>query len=137
MKPAELRRLLPELSELAIECGGELGIELDGSRASVAAVERLLGMLHEEYKREPNEQGADRRAFEFAGYLIGVLEREGPAGEWRPDHPERGKGSFPFRWKGQDLFVVDWCWTRIVEGPTVDVGRLFESACSGDSPSDR
>lgn len=127
----QLRRLQPELAALAVEFAAELGVELDGSTASVAEVERLLGRLHDEFKRRPNEEGADRRAFEFAAYLIGVLESQGVPGEWLADHPERGKGSFPFRWRGRDHFVVDWCWSRIVEGPVVDVRRCFEAALAG------
>jgi hypothetical protein len=131
MKPAELRRMLPELAALAVECGAEFGHELDGSLASISAVEALLGELHAEYARRPDPDGADRRAFEFAAYVIDVLEREGGRGEWRRDHPERGAGSFPFHWKGQELFVVDWCWTRIVEGPTVDLRVCVENALRG------
>ncbi|MCK6448237.1 MAG: hypothetical protein L6Q99_17765 [Planctomycetes bacterium] len=122
----------PELAALAVECAADLGVELDGSRASVEHVEDLLGRLHDEYKRRPNEEGADRRAFEFAAYLIGVFEADGERGEWRRDHPERGEGSFPFRWRGRDHFVVDWCWTRIVEGPKVDVRERFETALAGE-----
>jgi hypothetical protein len=94
----------------------------------------VLGLLHDEYRERPNEEGADRRAFEFAAYLITLFEHEGVKGAWLPDHPERGPGSFPFRWQGRDHFVVDWCWTRIVEGPAVDVGRLFDEAFGGTEP---
>ncbi|MCE9593262.1 MAG: hypothetical protein K8S98_03615 [Planctomycetes bacterium] len=134
MKPADLHRLTPELAALAVECAKELGGKLDGSRKSAAEVERLLGLLHDEYVERPDEEGADRRSFEFAAYLITLFEREGVRGAWQPDHPERGPGSFPFKWQGRDHFVVDWCWTRIVEGPTVDVRSLFEEAVGASKP---
>ena len=135
--PNDLRSLQPELALLAVECAAELGVELDGSPGSAAGVERVLGVLHDEFRARPTAEGADRRAFEFAAYLIGVFERAGSRGDWQPDHPERGPGSFPFHWRGRDLFVVDWCWTRIVEGPAIDVRAEVERAFGGESTRSR
>jgi hypothetical protein len=122
-----LPALRKQLVALALQIGENEGYPLDFSPQSVQEVEAILASLHEYYVQTKNEDGLFGIALEFGAYLIEVIERNyPPKGRWRRDHPDLGKNTFPFEWRGATIFPVAWCQKRIWDGPGDDVVSKFE-----------
>jgi hypothetical protein len=108
-------------------------MKLDHSPRSVRRVEKILGRMHEDYRRTGSDEGLNGVALEFAAYIVTVIDTHfGPA-EWQRDHPTMGEGTFPCHWRGKDLFPYAWCQKRIFDGPGDDVWSKFETLVLQDA----
>jgi hypothetical protein len=127
------RELQKKLCGLAEKIAGGFDAHLDYSVESIREVERILGRLHEDYKRTHSEDGVRGIALEFAAYIITVIERHFEAGDWQRDDPSFGPDSFPFHWRGSTIYPYGWCMKRILDGPGDDVWFKFRAIVLGES----
>lgn len=117
----DMKALRTEMCGLGEKVAGLFGVKLDYSDDSIKEVERILGELHDEYRRTGNDDGLRGIALEFAAYMVSVIERlHGPV-DWQRDHETFGKDSFPLYWNGSTLFPYSWCQKRIFDGPGDDI----------------
>lgn len=121
----ELASLRDEMDALALKVASGLGVKLDHTPESIKKVEKILGTLHDEYARTGSDEGMNGVALEFAAYIVRVIELNFEPGEWRRGHPEFGPDSFPYHWRGKDVFPFAWCRKRILDGPDDDVWAKF------------
>ncbi len=122
----DMARLKAKLCELAEHVGNGFGIHLDYSVKSIRHVERILGMIHDDYRRTGSEDGLRGLALEFGAYIVAVIERHYGPTKWERDNPEFGDDSFPLRWRDSTIFPVAWCMKRIIDGPGDDVWCKFD-----------
>ncbi len=122
----DLDKLKEDMSKLAERVATEgFGVTLDYSIESVKEVEKLLSTFHKEYKTTGSDDGMTGLAFEFAAYIVKVIERNiGPV-RWERNHPEMGDDSFPLYLDDGALFPFGWCIKRIFDGPADDVWTKF------------
>ncbi len=74
--PPELEQLKEDMSKLAERIANEgFGIKLDYSIESIKQADRVLGELHKEYKKTKDDEGYTGIAFEFAAYIVKVIEK--------------------------------------------------------------
>lgn len=102
------------------------GTHLDYSVESIMQVERILEVIHDEYKSTRSEEGLQGIALEFGSYIVKVVERHFGSAEWERDHDSFGKDSFPLQWRGATLFPFQWCMKRIFDGPEDNVWLKFK-----------
>lgn len=105
----------------------EENVELDYSDASIQKVEKMLADVHKHYQKTKNEEGLHGIALIFGAYIGEVIRRRGQGGSWARDHKEFGEDSFPFTWKGSDLFPYGWCLKRIFDGKADDVWFKYQA----------
>ena len=123
---AELDHLKDEMSLLAERIANEgFGIKLDYSIESVKDADKVLGKLHTEYKKTKDDEGFTGIAFEFAAYLVKVIEKNVGPFRWERDHPEMGPDSFPLYFGDGALFPFGWCSKRLYDGPGDDLWSKF------------
>jgi hypothetical protein len=125
---AELSKLQKELTDLALQIAASQNIKLDFSLDSVKNVEKILGIIHNDYKKTKNEEGVRGIALEFAAYMISVIEKNLSVGFWERDSVDMGKDAFPYHLEGgRIIFPFSWCLKRIVDGPGDDVSAKFQA----------
>ena len=121
MKQQDMNELRAELCEQAERIGTLFGITLDYTDESVTHVERILGEVHDDYRRTRDKSGLHGVALEFAAYLVSIIERHHGSIDWKRDDETIGKDSFPLHWNGGTLFPYGWCLKRIFDGPADDI----------------
>jgi hypothetical protein len=125
------RNNMPQLQlkmcSLAEQVAGGFGVKLDYSEKSIRDVDRILGEVHEEYRRTKSEEGLQGLALEFGAYLVSVLQKHRGPIVWERDHPEFGRDAFPLQWRGATLFPVAWCLKRIIDGPGDDLVSKWQA----------
>jgi len=123
-----MAQLQTQLTGLALRVAKEhYGVTLDFSHQSVREVERILGEIHNDYKRTKNEEGLRGLAAEFGAYIITVIEKNTERGVWEADHSTIGPRTFPFHWKGTTIFPFGWCLKRIFDGDSDNVWVKYEA----------
>ena len=128
-KAKDPEHLKDDLAALAERVARDaFAVTLDYSVDSVREVERILGRLHDDYRRTRDDRGLHGAALEFAAYLIEVIElHHPPAGAWTRDHPSLGPEIFPYAWRDAEIFPYAWCAKRIFDGPGDDVWAKFQA----------
>src|SRR5688572_23770756 len=94
----DMPKLRIKMCDLAEQVSSGFGVTLDYSERSVDDVERILGEVHDEYRRTKSEEGLQGLALEFGAYLVSVLEKHRGPVVWKRDHPEFGEDAFPLEW---------------------------------------
>ncbi len=126
----ELLKLQEELTGLALQIATSQNIKLDFSVDSVKEVEKVLSIIHNDYKKTKNEEGVRGIALEFAAYIISVIEKNLGVGYWERDS-DMGKDTFPYTLEnGKIIFPFSWCLKRIVDGSSDDVWAKFQTIIS-------
>jgi hypothetical protein len=123
----DMPKLRVKMCELAEQVAEGFGVTLDYSERSVHDVERILGEIHEDYRRNKSEEGLQGLAVEFGAYLVSVLEKHRGPVVWKRDHPDFGEDAFPLEWRGTTLFPVRWCLNRIVDGPGENIAFKWKA----------
>ena len=113
--------LMQQMNQSAFKVASSFDVTLDYSDASIQSVESILGQIHSDYKKTKDDSGLRGIALFFAAYIGEVIRRKGFGGSWSRNHPVVGHDSFPFAWKGGDLFLYGWCQKRIFDGKQDDV----------------
>ncbi len=124
--PTQLDQLKEEMSLLAERIAGEgFGVTLDYSIESIKQAEKVLGEIHKDFKKTRSDDGFTGIAFEFAAYIVKVIEKNiGPV-RWERDHPEMGPDSFPLYLDEGVLFPLSWCVKRVYDGPGDNIWTKF------------
>jgi len=120
-------KLKSELLDYAMQIAEVFHIKLDYSHRSIKMVEKILAKTHKDYKKTKNPEGLHGVALEFAAYIIEVIETNSEKGRWERDHPDFGKDSFPYYWKGVTIFPYSWCLKRIYDGKGDNVWTKYKS----------
>lgn len=129
---AELIKLQEELTGLALQIAKSQNITLDFSPDSVKDVEKVLSIIHDDYKKTKNEEGVRGIALEFAAYIISVIEKNLSVGYWERDSSDMGKDTFPYHLEDEKIiFPFSWCLKRIVDGSGDDVWAKFQTILLG------
>jgi hypothetical protein len=115
-KVDEVETMMQEGVTQTLELAKENGVTLDFSDDSIKEVEKLLAECHREYKKAKSDEGFHGLALMFGAYIGEVIRRKGFGGTWARNHPDVGEDSFPFHWRGADLFLYGWCVKRIFDG---------------------
>lgn len=123
----KLADLRDQLAGLAVEVGDVFGLSLDYSVRSVEDVEKILGLVHRDYKRTGDPDGLEGTALNFGAYILKVIEANFETEEWRRDHPQLGARAFPYRWRDGEIFPSSWCRKRIFNGPAHNVWSKFKA----------
>ena len=124
----QLKQLKEQMSKLAEQIAQqEFDIRLDYSPESIKEVEYILGEIHRKYKRTNSEEGLQGIAFEFAAYIVKVIEENFGTAEWTPNHHSMGENSFPLLWRNSTLFPFSWCLKRIYDGEVENVWIKFKT----------
>ncbi len=124
--PPELEQLKEDMSKLAERIAKEgFGIELDYSIESIKQADKVLGELHKEYKKTKDDEGYNGIAFEFAAYIVKVIEKNVGPVRWERDHPGMGPDSFPLYMGDEAIFPFGWCTKRLYDGPGDDLWSKF------------
>ena len=128
-KHTNLQQLKEQMSLLAERIAREgFKIQLDYSVESIKQVEHILGKIHDEYKTTKSEEGLQGIAFEFAAYIVKVIEQNFGNAEWERDHSSIGKNTFPLQWRDSTLFPFGWCLKRIYDGDEENVWFKFKAS---------
>jgi hypothetical protein len=133
--PPELDKLKEEMSSLAERIASEgFGIKLDYSIESIKQADKVLGELHKAYKKSKDDEGYTGIAFEFAAYIVKVIEKNVGPVRWERDHPEMGEDSFPLYLGDGALFPFAWCSKRLYDGPGDDLWSKFSVLVLKEAP---
>ncbi|MDB6123589.1 MAG: hypothetical protein JWQ71_2582 [Pedosphaera sp.] len=124
---AETEALMQEGVTQTVELAKENGVTLDFSDESIQHIENLLAECHREYKKVKSEDGFHGLAMMFGAYIGEVIRKKGFGGSWARNHPDMGENSFPFHWRGQDLFLYGWCAKRIFDGDADNVAFKYKA----------
>jgi hypothetical protein len=124
---AETESLMQEGVTQTLELAKENGVTLDFSDESIDEVEKLLAECHREYRKAKSEEGFHGLAVMFGAYIGEVIRRKGFGGTWSRNHPDMGDDSFPFHWRGGDLFLYGWCAKRIFDGDGDNVAFKYKA----------
>lgn len=118
--------LLEKLFNLAVRLGNLHDIKLDFTHKSIKDIEKILIKIHEEYRREGNQEGIRGIALECAAYIVETIKKNTGTGEWFRNDSEFGRDSFPFKWKdGIVLYPYSWCQKRIFDGSGEDIWSKY------------
>jgi hypothetical protein len=123
----DMPALRVKMCALAEQVAAAFDVDLDYSDRSVRDVDRILGQLHDEYRRTNSDDGLQGIALEFGAYLVTVLDRHRGPVVWKRDHPDFGTDTFPVEWRGATLFPVGWCLKRIIDGPGEDLVSKWQA----------
>ena len=124
--PAELDQLKEEMSLLAERIALEgFGVKLDYSVESIEEADQVLGEMHKSYKKTKDDDGFTGIAFEFAAYIVKVIEKNVGPVRWERNHPEMGPDSFPLYIDEGKIFPFGWCSKRLYDGPGDDIWTKF------------
>ncbi|MGL6074090.1 MAG: hypothetical protein ACRC8S_08015 [Fimbriiglobus sp.] len=133
---SDMPTLRVKMCSLAEQVAAALDVKLDYSERSIQDVDRILGQVHDEYRRTGNDEGIQGIALEFAAYLVSVLEKHRGPVLWERDHPELGADTYPVEWRGATLFPFGWCLKRLLDGPDDDLVSKWQTlVVSRDKPS--
>lgn len=114
----------------------EQDLDLDFSRASVEALERILAALHRRHRANPIPETELGDAVNLWGAYLGETIRRHKPGAWRCDSTVGGKGSLPLvHGAGEEAFPVAWTYRRIVNGEEDNVWRKFQVLYPHDQPA--
>jgi len=126
-KQTDLQKLKEQMSLLAERIAREgFKIHLDYSVKSIEQVEHILGKIHDEYKSTKSEEGLQGIAFEFAAYIVKVIEQNFGDVEWQRNHSTIGENTFPLQWRNSTLFPFGWCLKRIYDGKEENLWIKFK-----------
>jgi len=126
MTPPDLEELKDDMSKLAVRIADEgFGVKLDYSIESIKQAEKILGELHKAFKATKDDDGYTGIAFEFASYIVKVIEKNAGPVRWERDHPEMGPDSFPLYMGEEAIFPFGWCIKRLYDGPSDDIWTKF------------
>jgi hypothetical protein len=123
----DIEAMMQEGLTQSLELAKENGVTLDFSDESIQEVEKLLAECHREYKKAKSQEGFHGLALMFGAYIGEVIRRKGFGGTWARNHPDMGEDSFPFRWRGGDLFLYAWCAKRIFDGDGDNVAFKYKA----------
>ena len=96
-------------------------VELDYSVASIEKVERVLGILHNQYAKNPSSISVNGLASAYGAYIGEVIRKSESDARWERDDPVGGEKSYPIIWGGGNSYPMAWCYKRIVNGPEDNV----------------
>ena len=122
----DIESLMHDMNENAFRIAETFEISLDYSDESVKNVESMLSRFHSEYERTKDDSGLRGIAIGFAAYLGEVIRRKNLGGTWSRNHSVMGDNSFPFNWKGADLFLYGWCMKRIFDGEADNIWTKYQ-----------
>lgn len=123
----DIELLMQQGVKEALALAKEAELDFDFTDKSIKEVENLLGEMYREYKKTGDEEGVHGLALMLAAYIGEVIRKKGFGGKWARNHPQMGKDSFPFHWRGHDLFLYGWCVKRILDGSGDNV--FFKYQC--------
>jgi hypothetical protein len=133
--PNDIQKSLCDLAEQI--ASQSFGARLDYSVNSVREVERILGAMHDEFRKTGSDDGMRGVALEFSAYLVSVIQRHfGPA-KWERDCPSFGEDAFPLLWNEGTIYPYAWCQKRIFDGPADNVWIKFYTIVIGEEPPSR
>ena len=125
-QPEDIEPMVQEGVKQAIELAKDNGITLDYSDDSIKEVEKMLGELHDDYKKNGEQEGFSGLMLMLAFYIGEVIRQKGLGGKWERNHPQFGEDSFPFYWRGKTLFIFGWCQKRVFDGDGDDVWFKYQ-----------
>ena len=124
----ELRKLQIEMTNLALKLAKIANVDLDFSIESVKQVEEILSQMHEQYKKNGDQEGVKGMALELAAYIITVIEKNIIKGQWERDSEEAGKETFPYHIaENNTIFPYGWALKRIIDGEGDNVWIKFKT----------
>jgi hypothetical protein len=127
-----LDELIDYLANGAVEVSERsFQVTLDYTPDSIKAVEKILGKLHEDYKKSKSMQGINGLAHAFGAYIGEVIRRTEPDVRWERDHESAGEKSYPLHWLGSVSFPCAWAYKRIVNGEEDNVWFKYYLLKSG------
>lgn len=121
-----------ELFETARETIRQLAeindVVLDYSNESIQNIEKILTLMHEDYRKTKNMEGLNGIILACAAYIVETIKKNTGVGSWYCDDSEFGKDTFPFEWKeGKVIYPVSWCEKRIFDGKGDDVWFKYKA----------
>jgi hypothetical protein len=126
-KNKNLNDLQNELCDLAIQISNYYKIKLDFSNNSIKNVEKILSIIHKDYKKTKNDEGLNGIALEFGIYIIKVIEKNFEKGKLERDHKDFGENTFPYYLKDSVIFPYGWCQKRIFDGTGDNVWIKYQT----------
>lgn len=119
------RKTLQELSEIN-------NVVLDYSHDSIHGVEKILSLMHENYKKTKNKDGLRGISLACAAYIVETIKKNTGKGTWYRNDSHFGEDSFPFEWSdGNVIYPLAWCEKRLFDGESDDVWYKYESIILG------
>ncbi len=102
-------------------------MDLDYSIDSIKKIEQILALHHDDYMRTKDDEGINGLCMIFGMYIIDVIEKNFEEGTLKVDHPEFGEATFPYYWRNNTIFPIEWCRKRMFNGPADNIEFKFKS----------
>jgi hypothetical protein len=112
-------------SEAVKDADASSQIKLDYSVDSIKNVDQILGRLHEKYEKSQSSIALSRLSAEYGAYIGEVIRKIEPGVHWERDS-KLGEKIYPLIWNGAQLYPMNWCEKRVVDGEDDDVWMKYE-----------
>jgi hypothetical protein len=132
---ADVQQAMQELAPLAVQhARTAYGLDLDYAPDSIKSVELALGRLHDDLAASRTRRSEAETLAKRYGAYVGETIRRRFGGYWSRDHAAAGRGSFPLRVEGRDVFPVAWCLKRVANGPEDNVWNKYQLGVAAPLP---
>ena len=117
--------LIQSLSSEAVkDADSNSQIKLDYSVDSIKKVEQILGKLHEKYEKSQSSISVTGLSAAYGAYIGEVIRKTGPGVHWERDSVF-GEKMYSLRWNKVEVYPMNWCEKRIVDGEDDDVWMKY------------
>ncbi len=134
MTQDELQQLMSDSAQNAVETTRqEFNIELDGSVASIQAVDTVILAWLERYKDQALEDQAVFTICNIYGAYVGEIFRQHVGGVWRYDSVNPDAPYVVLEYAGHSYAFAGICYQRLVTDSNISVQRYFEQALQNNT----
>jgi len=103
-------------------------LRLDYSHESLQEIEKLLSLMHNDFKETGNAEGLHGIALACAAYIVQTIQKNTGEGTWYKDDSQFGEDVFPLEWKKRNiLYPLAWCEKRIFDGEGDNVWSKYQT----------
>ena len=99
-------------------------IKLDYNVDSIKKVEQILGKLHEKYEKSQSSISVTGLSAAYGAYIGEVIRKTEPGVHWERDSVS-GEKLYSLRWNKVEVYPMNWCEKRIVDGEDDDVWMKY------------
>ena len=99
-------------------------IKLDYNVDSIKKVDQILGKLHEKYEKSQSSISVTGLSAAYGAYIGEVIRKNEPGVYWERDSV-LGEKMYSLRWNKVEVYPMNWCEKRIVDGEDDDVWMKY------------
>jgi hypothetical protein len=111
-------------SEAVKDADANHQIKLDYSVDSIKKTDQILGKLHESYETSQSSIALTGLSAEYGAYVGEVIRKTEPGAHWERERVSDEK-MYSLKWNKVDVYPMNWCEKRIVDGDDDDVWMKY------------